>query len=126
MICVPFPVAVAIAALAFASSAAAQEPCKLSSLGTVTVAGVRDGRTLALADGRDLRLAAIEVDDASRSALEALAAGQTLRLEKLGAESDRYGRLVAVAYAGETKASLQQAMIEQGQARVSSRVGDRA
>ena len=126
MNCVPFPVAVVIPALVFASTVAAQESCKLSSIGNAEVAAVRDGRTLALADGRDLRLAAIEAGDASRPALEALAAGQTLRLEKLGAENDRYGRLVAFAYAGETKTSLQQAMIEQGQARVSSRVGDRA
>ena len=126
MNCVPFPVAVAIPALVFASAVAAQESCKLPSIGSAEVAAVRDGRTLALADGRDLRLAAIEAGDASRPALEALAAGQTLRLEKLGAENDRYGRLVAFAYAGETKTSLQQAMIEQGQARVSSRVGDRA
>ena len=118
--------AVAIAALAFASTAAGQESCKLSAMGNVSVAAIRDGRTLLLADGRELRLAGIEAADASRAALEALAAGQTLRLEKLRTENDRYGRVVAFAYAGEMDTSLQQAMIEQGQARVSSRVGDRA
>src|SRR5262249_58229975 len=65
-----------------------------------------------------------ETGDAGRAALEALAAGQMLRLEKFQVENDRYGRLVAFAYAGEMQTSLQQAMIEQGQARVSSRVGD--
>ena len=53
----------------FVSGATAQEACKLPGLGTATVAGVRDGRTLLLADGRELRLAAIEADDASRAAL---------------------------------------------------------
>jgi endonuclease YncB( thermonuclease family) len=119
-------VAVAIAALAFASSAAGQESCKLSAMGNAGVAAIRDGRTLLLADGRELRLAGIEAADASRTVLEALAAGQTLRLEKLRTENDRYGRVVAFAYAGEMQTSLQQIMIEQSQARVSSRVGHRA
>src|SRR4030095_16109007 len=95
-------------------------------MGNVNVAGIRDGRTLVLADGRELRLTGIETGDASRAALEALAAGRSLRLEKLRAENDRYGRVVAFAYEGEMQTSLQQALIEQGQARVSYRVGDRA
>jgi endonuclease YncB( thermonuclease family) len=82
-------------------------------MGNASVAAIRDGRTLLLADGRELRLAGIEAADASRAALEALAAGQTLRLEKLRTENDRYGRVVAFAYAGEMEISLQQAMIEQ-------------
>ena len=49
-----------------------------------------------------------------------------LRLERLGAGSDRYGRLVAYAFAGEAQQSLQAAMLEQGQARVSARIGDKA
>jgi hypothetical protein len=59
------PVAVAIAALAFASTAAGQE---LSAMGNFCVAGIRDGRTLVLADGRELRLAGIEASDAGRAA----------------------------------------------------------
>ena len=55
----------ATAATALASGAMAQEACKLPGLGTATVAGVRDGRTLLLTDGRELRLAAIEADDTS-------------------------------------------------------------
>jgi hypothetical protein len=73
----------AVVAAVLMSGAAAQEACKFSGLGTVTVAGVRDGRTLLLADGRELRLAAIEADDASRTALNALAAGKTLSAERL-------------------------------------------
>ena len=115
----------ATAATAFASGAMAQEACKLPGLGTATVAGVRDGRTLLLTDGRELRLAAIEADDASRAALNTLAAGRMLRLEKLGPEQDRYGRVVAIAYTDDARQSLQQVMLSQGQARVSARVGDR-
>ena len=115
----------AVVAAVLMSGAAAQEACKLSGLGTATVAGVRDGRTLLLADGRELRLAAIEADDANCAALNALAAGKTLRLEKLGPDQDRYGRVVAIAYTDDALESLQQVMLAQGQARVSARVGDR-
>jgi endonuclease YncB( thermonuclease family) len=106
-------------------SAAAQESCKLAALGAGTVAAVRDGRTLLLGDGRELRLAAIEVNENSRTALQALVAGRNLRLEQLGPERDRYGRLVALAYADDKTQSVQQAMLEQGHARVSARVGDK-
>jgi endonuclease YncB( thermonuclease family) len=114
----------ATAATALASGATA-ESCKLAGLGTAVVAGVRDGRTLLLTDGRELRLAAIEADDASRATLNALATGKTLRLEKFGPEQDRYGRVVAFAYPDDAQESLQQVMLAQGQARVSVRVGNR-
>ena len=112
-------------------NAAAQEGCKLTAIGSANVAVVRDGRTLLLADGRELRLAAIEVADGSRAALQALVAGHPLRLERLGPERlgpehDRYGRLVAFAFIGDDQQSVQQAMLEQGHARVSARVGDKA
>ena len=107
-------------------NAAAQEPCKLTADGSANVVAVRDGRTLLLGDGRELRLAAIEVPDDSRAALQALVAGRPLRLERLGPEQDRYGRLVAFAFIGDAKESLQQAMLEQGRARVAMRVGSKA
>ena len=113
----------ATAVTALASGATAQD-CKFADLGTVTVASVRDGRTLLLTDGRELRLAAIEADDAGRATLNALATGKTLRLEKLGPEQDRYGRVVALAYADDAHESLQQVLLAQGQARVSARVGN--
>jgi endonuclease YncB( thermonuclease family) len=109
-----------------ASQAGAQQQCPLKSLGTAKVAAVRDGRTLALADGRVLRLKAIEVTAQSRMALAALTAGRTLRLAALGPDHDRYGRLVAFAFARDAKQSLQQILLEQGEARVSARVGDKA
>jgi len=105
--------------------AAAQERCKLTAIGTANVDVVRDGRTLLLADGRELRLAAIEVADGSRAALQALVAGHPLRLERLEPKHDRYGRLVAFAFIGDDQQSVQQAMLEQGHARVSARVGDK-
>src|SRR5664279_1287554 len=107
-------------------NAAAQDDCKLTAIGSANVAVVRDGRTLLLADGRELRLAVIEVADGSRAALQALVAGHPLRLERLELERDRYGRLVAFAFIGDDQTSVQQAMLEHGHARVSARVGDKA
>ena len=49
-----------------------------------------------------------------------------LRLERLGPEQDRYGRLIGVAFVGDAPQSVQQTLLEQGQARVSARVGDKA
>ena len=107
-------------------NAAAQEHCQLTAIGTVNVATVRDGRTLLLRDGRDLRLAGIEVTDDSCAALQALVAGHPLRLERLGPAQDRYGRFVAYAFVGDAKESIQQVMLEQGHARVAMHVGDKA
>jgi endonuclease YncB( thermonuclease family) len=111
---------------AFVCSAVAQESCKLTAIGMATVASVRDGRTLLLADGRELRLAAIEVTDTSRNALQSIIDGRDLRLMQLGPERDRYGRLVAFVYVEDSQQSVQHAMLEQGHARVSARIGDKA
>lgn len=114
----------ATAATAIVPGATAPKACKLPGFGTATVASVRDGRTLLLTDGRELRLAAIEADDASRAALNTLAAGKVLRLERLGPEQDHYGRMVAIAYTDDAHESLQQVMLAQGEARASARVGN--
>ncbi|MGC1859341.1 MAG: thermonuclease family protein, partial [Pseudolabrys sp.] len=74
----------------FVLGAKAQEPCKLADIGQGTVASVRDGRTLLLADGREVRLAAIEVTDSSRDALQSLVDNRDLRLMRLGLDQDRY------------------------------------
>jgi endonuclease YncB( thermonuclease family) len=111
--------------------AAAQAPCPLQPVATVTVSAVRDGRTLVLRDGRELRLAAIETPGgrhavAAKAALHTLASGQLLTLKRLGPDIDRYGRLHAFAFLPNAKQSLQQILLEQGQALVSARVGGKA
>ena len=104
----------------------AENTCKLVATGTATVAEVRDGRTLLLTDGRELRLAAIEADDSGRAALRSLVDGRIIRLENLGMDQDRYGRVVAFIYANDTGSSVQEAMVFSGKARVSARIGDKA
>ncbi len=121
-----FLVATAAAWASLACAAAAQTPCGLTAIGTGQVAAIRDGRTLTLADGRELRLAGIEVADGGRDALQALVGGKLLRLERLGADHDRYGRLVAFAFLADAQQSVQSALLSVGQALVSARVGDKA
>jgi len=121
--------AVAAALVAATGAAVAEEPCRLEPAGTAEVAAVRDGRTLLLRDGNELRLAAIETTDAgeTQAALTVLALGRTVTLKRLGPdERDRYGRLVAFVFPPGSAQSLQQALLEQGLARVSARVGDKA
>jgi len=65
-------------------NAVAQESCKQTAIGTANIAAVRDGSTVMLDDGRELRLAGIEVSDDSRDALQSLIGGRALRLERLG------------------------------------------
>jgi endonuclease YncB( thermonuclease family) len=113
----------AIAVLWPAGAATAKPACNLTPIGTATVAAARDGRTLSLTDGRTLRLAGIKVTEASRAVLQRLTAGRTLRLKKLGPDRDRYGRVVAFAFAGDSQVSLQQALLSAGEARVGPRVG---
>jgi endonuclease YncB( thermonuclease family) len=121
-----FIIASAAAGMLLACHAAAQEPCKLTAIGTATATAIRDGRTLLLDNGQELRLIGIEVTDDSRAALQNLTAGHELRLERLAAEHDRYGRVVAFAFAGDAQQSVQHALLEQGRARVAARVGEKA
>lgn len=124
-----------VAALALVRAPAqAQQPpspvtrCSTSPIGATTIVSIRDGGTLIGDDGREIRLAglATPADPAAKAALDALATGQTLRLEKLGADSDRYGRVLAFAYPANAGTSLQEALLAQGLARVSARIGAKA
>jgi endonuclease YncB( thermonuclease family) len=113
--------------------------CKLTTVATGLVASVVDGRTLVLDDGREVRLAAVEVPPpsepagaAAKSALEALTAGQTIELRAAGAEpkpeTDRYGRLFGHVYVTKdsTERWIEAELIARGHARVAARVGERA
>jgi endonuclease YncB( thermonuclease family) len=103
-------------------AAAAESVCGGGDLGTGVVASIRDGRTLRLADGREVRLAAIEAP-ADAAALAALAQGRTLTLKAGSEAGDRYGRVVAFAVPADGTQSLQESLLAAGQARVSTRIG---
>lgn len=104
----------------------AQAVCRPVAVGSAQVEAVRDGRTLVLDDGHELRLAAIEITSASREILAELVQKRALKLAPLGAARDRYGRIVAFAYAGDDPETLQYRLIANGAARVAAHVGDQA
>jgi endonuclease YncB( thermonuclease family) len=141
-----------VAAVAWASAEAraqtrppAPNVCKAEVFGTGTVATVMDGRSFTLADGREIRLAGIEVplppapgetgttaeaglaaSRTSHAALAAMVAGQSVELRQTrDAAPDRYGRILALAYVNRDGAlvSVANAMLAGGFARVSAQVG---
>ncbi len=124
--CIFVSVTLASLCIGVLTGTAAAASCALAPIGSATVVAVRDGGTLMLDNGRELRLAGIEMAPGRREALRTLAEGRTLRLQRLGAGTDRYGRLVAFAALPDTGRSLQQILLEQGLARVSARIGQKA
>jgi endonuclease YncB( thermonuclease family) len=98
------------------------------------VASIVDGRSFRLDDGREIRLAAVEVpsDDSpaartAQAALAALLAGQAFALRPAAAAPDRYGRILAYAFTnGQHARSVAHEMLAQGHARMSAQTGDPA
>ena len=98
---------------------------------------VIDGRSFALDDGREIRLASLEVPpaagtspagQASRAALAAMVAGATVTLGNATGAPDRYGRTVAHAFTtGEAQPrSVAHALLAAGHARVGAEISDPA
>jgi endonuclease YncB( thermonuclease family) len=130
---------VAIMAVMVAGGARADDRprCTPPAIGTASVETAVDGRTVRLADGRELRLAGIDAPHrgdaaahAAKAALQSLVAGREVGLLRLGPESDRYGRLSALVRQTVTSPAegqyLQLALLAAGHARVAARVGDAA
>jgi endonuclease YncB( thermonuclease family) len=132
---------------AAAQDAPSKVACGGETVAHATVSRVIDGRTFVLGDGREVRLAAIEVPPlpvpgqttpaqaasgpggrASKEALDALVGGDEVELRQADAGVDRYGRIVAYAYAIRDGAELfaQGELIASGFARVADRIGSKA
>jgi endonuclease YncB( thermonuclease family) len=100
-------------------------------------AGARDGATLRLTDGREVRLAGVvaandldgDQDAAYRAtaALDRLVAGKRVLLYSRPDAADRYGRILAqVALADENGASVQGLLVANGMLRVGPEAGEAA
>jgi endonuclease YncB( thermonuclease family) len=109
--------------------------CGADPVSAGRVARVIDGRSFVLDDGREIRLASIEVPgpgesspagEAARAALTSLLAGETVALRGAAAPPDRYGRTVAYAFAAGERRPVAHAMLAGGHARVAAQVGDPA
>jgi endonuclease YncB( thermonuclease family) len=96
------------------------------------VARVIDGRSFLLDDGREIRLAALEVPPmaeaspagpAARTALAALLAGESVELRSAASAPDRYGRILAHAFTAREPRPVAHAMLAAGHARVGAPIG---
>jgi endonuclease YncB( thermonuclease family) len=139
-------VCLAVSPVAYAQqpAPAANPPCWFDQkIGEGRVDSIIDGRSFMLADGRTVRLAAIEVPPlpapgpqsapsgpalAAKSALESILRGQSIELRHTTPETDRYGRAVAYAFVatGDRHVSVENTLLARGFARVSAQVGDLA
>ncbi len=106
-----------------------------------TASRASDGRTVTLDDGREIRLAGIEVPPLplpqdsvtapggaeARDALAALLAGGEVMLKRAETPTDRYGRVLAFAFLSRDGVEhfVQAKLIAAGLARVAARVGSR-
>lgn len=124
----------------FAHAAAAQSAapnCRFEARGNPSTAiTVSDGRSFRLADGREIKLAGIDVPFAagdgeskaafaSRTALERLVLGKEILLTAASDATDRYGRMGAVAFVNGSETPVQYDLLAVGQARVSAQaLGD--
>ena len=103
--------------------------CNPEAVDSATVRAVADGRTLTLTDGREVRLAGIEVPNeneagaAARAALDKLVTGRNIRLLKMGLETDRYGRFTGGIAAVDGK-PIQLELLEKGHVLVAASAGD--
>jgi endonuclease YncB( thermonuclease family) len=116
--------------------------CRFEVFGSGNVAKVGDGRSFVLADGRQIRIAAIEAPpapdpgetgpraaagSAAKAALESILAGQTISLQRQGPDAiDRYGRIVAHVEVAGLARPVGPEMVARGHARVAAMVGHTA
>ena len=132
--------AVVLPTAAARTQGGALSACRFEVAGTGNVRAIIDGRSFTLEDGREIRLAGIEVPPASgesgpraeaalaaRAALESMLATQSVELRQNGAGADRYGRARAMVYVMRdgVARSVTHEMLARGFARVSAHVGDR-
>jgi endonuclease YncB( thermonuclease family) len=115
--------------------------CGADDIARGTVSRVTDGRTVTLDDGREVRLAAIEVPPlndpdgspnaaglAAKDGLAALAQGDRVVLRRAETASDRYGRLFAYAFVerDDDRLFVQDEMLGAGLARAGDRIGSQS
>ncbi|MGP9813130.1 thermonuclease family protein [Rhodopseudomonas sp. NSM] len=100
----------------------------LPEQGEAVVAAIEDGRTLRLQDGREIRLAGIEIDPsrqaAAKATLASLARERRVTLRGDDDAPDRYGRQPAFVFAEAGTQSLQLRLLDAGEALVGLGIAD--
>ena len=129
-----------IALMGSPTDARADTACPFETIGSATVRGALDARSVILDDGREVRLAGVETPDnptkgdtthlgrSGQEALESLLTGKTVTLKRVGPGTDRYGRVFAHVFVSDGGAErwIQQELVARGLARVGSRIGGKA
>lgn len=105
-----------------------EQACVMTPFATARVAAIVDGRTLLTADGREIRLAGIDLPpplpepSSATDSLTDLTEGNDISLRHLKPAADRYGRLIAdaVVIRDGSEISLARELVAQGLAQVSA------
>ena len=119
-------------ALIGASAAAHAEGCAFAPLGGGHVAEIIDGRSFRLTDGREILLAGIELATPDPkvakgdSALSHILRDQDVILQGEDDAPDRYGRQTAFVLLSSSRALVQELLLAEGEALVSSEVAEKA
>ncbi len=113
--------------LVTATSAAHAAPCTFAEQDEGHVTEVIDGRNFRLSDGREIRLAGIELiaADDKGSALAALIKDRDISLHGPDDTPDRYGRQTSFAFLAGSDISVQAELLAQGAALASPDVADK-
>ena len=114
--------------LAGAASGASASPCAFEPQGEGRISGIIDARSFRLQDGREVRLAGIEPvlrEGASGQALAKILDSRDVALRGEDDTPDRYGRQYAFVFLGSSESSVQEELLSQGEAFVSTTVTER-
>lgn len=118
-----------LCALVFASgsaAAAAAAACSFEPQGEGRVSAIIDARSFRMDDGREVRLAGVEIPDDGPAVLASLLAGQPVTLRGETDMPDRYGRQPAFVFVDQADAPVQTMLLERGAALASGTVADKA
>lgn len=101
--------------------------CNFEVQGEGRVAALVDARSFRLDDGREVKLAGIEIADRTKAAaaLSALLLGRDVTLRGQDDTPDRYGRQPAYAFLATSELPVQGELLRQGLALVSSDIADK-
>lgn len=118
------------ALLTLGSGGELRASCMLTLQGEGRVTAILDGRTFRLDDGREVRLAGIELPSeiaiSGRDVLASLIVEREVMLHGADDRPDRYGRQSAFVFLKETATSIQTELLARGDAVMSASATDKA
>jgi endonuclease YncB( thermonuclease family) len=107
-------------------SEAAASACSFEPQGEGRVSAIIDARSFRMDDGREVRLAGVEIPGDGPAVLASLLAGQAVTLRGETDAPDRYGRQAAFVFVDQADAPVQTMLLERGAALASGTVADKA